>query len=76
MTSLTVSSDALAALVNVSDVVEIRSDSGRLLGYFHPLQSLNVAHGVSPFSEQALRQRQGQRTGKPISEVLADLSRL
>lgn len=76
MTSLTVSSDALAALAGVSDVVEIRSDSGRLLGYFHPLPSQGVANRASPFSEQTLRQRQGQRSGKPLSEVLAHLSTL
>ncbi|HEV3339061.1 MAG TPA: hypothetical protein VG125_01855 [Pirellulales bacterium] len=74
MTSLTLGTDALSELDNVADVVEIRDTSGRVLGYFHPLRSPSTAASRSPFSDETLRQRQQQRTGKPLSDVLADLS--
>jgi len=74
MTSLTLSADALSELDNVADVVEIRNTSGRVLGYFHPLRAPNATANSSPFSDETLRQRQQQRTGKPLSDVLADLS--
>lgn len=73
MTSLTLSSDTLSGLDNAQDIVEIRNSSGRVLGYFHPVGLSGNAAAASPFSDDVLRERQKQRTGKPLADVLADL---
>ena len=58
------------------DLTEIRDESGRVLGYFHPV-SLTDGSGEnahrSPFTIDELRKRQQQRTGKSLAEILAKL---
>jgi len=76
MTILTVDSGTLSQLGNLADLTEIRDESGRVLGYFHPVTATTGSGGNvrrSPFADDELRQRQQQRTGKPLSEVLARL---
>lgn len=76
MTILTVDSGTSFRLNNLADLTEIRDESGRVLGYFHPVGSTTGsganAHR-SPFTVDELRQRQQQRTGKSLAEVLAKL---
>ena len=76
MTSLTLDAGTLSRLQNLADFMEIRDESGRLLGYFHPLASATGLQSnvrSSPFTDDELRERQQQRTGKPLSAVLATL---
>lgn len=77
MTSLTVDAATLGRLQNLANFMEIRDESGRVLGYFHPLapsSGLQPTAHASPFTDDELRERQQQRTGKPLREVLAKLS--
>lgn len=76
MTILTVDSGASFQLNTLADLTEIRDESGRVLGYFHPVGTAADAGANahrSPFTIDELRKRQQQRTGKPLSEVLAKL---
>jgi hypothetical protein len=75
MTILTVDSGTSFQLNNLVDLAEIRDESGRVWGYFHPLSSAPGSANVhrSPFTIDELRERQQQRSGKPLSEVLAKL---
>ncbi|HQU45176.1 MAG TPA: hypothetical protein PK867_20340, partial [Pirellulales bacterium] len=66
MTSLTLDSEAACRFDNLADVAEIRDTAGRVLGYFHPWRSSEATVCSSPFSDEALRERQQQRTGKPL----------
>lgn len=75
MTTLILDAGTLSRLSNLSDVTEIRDESGQVLGYFHPLGKTagNEAVHRSPFTDEELRERQRQRAGRPLSEVLANL---
>jgi hypothetical protein len=77
MTSLTVDAATLSRLQDLAKFMEIRDESGRVLGYFHPLGRFTGSQPTvraSPFTDDELRERQKQRTGKPLTEVLAKLS--
>lgn len=77
MTSLTLDAGTLNRLQNLEEFMEIRDESGRVLGYFHPVESAadtRAATQVSPISDDELRRRQQQRTGKSLAEVLAKLA--
>jgi hypothetical protein len=75
MTSLTLDSSVLSRLNNLDGLTEFRDESGRVLGYFHPLMAARGASAShrSPFTDEELRERQRQRSGKPLSDVLASL---
>jgi hypothetical protein len=77
MIRVTLDSGMLSRLQNLSDFMEIRDERGHVLGYFHPVNSVSepkTTAGKSPLTDDELRRRQRQRTGKPLAEVLADLS--
>jgi hypothetical protein len=75
MTILTLDPGISSRLDNLADLTEIRDQSGRVLGYFHPVRQVTGSNDVrrSPFTVEELRKRQQQRTGKPLSELLAKL---
>lgn len=75
MTSITINSSVLSQLNNLADLTEFRDESGRVLGYFHPLIPASGGTAIyrSPVTDEELRERQKQRTGKPLSEILANL---
>jgi hypothetical protein len=51
--------------------VEVCDESGKTLGYFHPLVRPTETLAVqSPFSLEELERRRQQRTGKPLAEIL------
>jgi hypothetical protein len=77
MTTLTLDAGILSRLQNLTDFMELRDESGRLLGYFHPAAPVGGPQSTarpSPFTDDELRRRRQQRTGKPLSEVLEKLS--
>jgi hypothetical protein len=72
MTCVTFEAGVIARLETLSELVEIRDESGRTIGYFHPVAGRKVS---SPFSREEIEQRRQQRTGRPLAEVLEDLPR-
>jgi len=67
-----------AKLNGIAGAVEVCDESGRTLGYFHP-----VATGIhpsspsveSPFSQEEIERRCEERGGRPLKDILADLNR-
>jgi len=76
MTKLNIDSDLMARLGGLGDVVEFCDESGKTLGYFHPLidPAAAEAKGLEcPFSREELERRRGKRTGRPLKDILKDL---
>jgi hypothetical protein len=75
MTRLTVDAAFLARLDKLDSVVEVCDESGRTIGYFHPVSHSSEAAVRSPYSDEEIQRRQQQRTGRPLSEIMADLEK-
>lgn len=67
-----------AKLDAVPGAVELCDESGRTLGYFHPLPAEAHPSGRrtrSPFSDEDIERRRQEKGGRPLAEILADLNR-
>jgi hypothetical protein len=73
MTRLTVDAATRARLQNLDGFMEVCDESGRVLGYFHPLGGSVTESRPSPFTEEELQKRRQQRTGRPLAEILKRL---
>lgn len=70
--------DLRERLGNLSQRVELFDASGTVVGYVQPLGHRTVsADGPvkSPFSDEEIRQRAQNRSGRSLNEILADLQR-
>ncbi len=77
MTKVSVDSTLRARLHDLDEVLELCDESGQTLGYFHPVvhvSSSQKATDLSPFSEEEIRRRQQDRTGRSLGEILEDLN--
>jgi hypothetical protein len=70
MTQVTLDADTLSKLHYLQQPLELHDEHGFLLGYFQPAES---ARPKSPFSDEEIRERQKQRTGRPLADILRDL---
>ncbi|MBY0229684.1 MAG: hypothetical protein K2W96_10430 [Gemmataceae bacterium] len=61
---------ALADVRGATGVVEVCDGAGRVVGYFHPAREAS-----SPYTREQLEEFRKQRTGRPLSGVLADLEK-
>jgi hypothetical protein len=78
MNEVTVDAALRARLNNLDDLLQVRDESGRILGYFHPVVEPAASDATSirsPFSTEELERRRSQRTGRSLEEILNDLSR-
>jgi hypothetical protein len=76
VTKLTVDTATLAKLHNLDGLFEVCDESGRTLGYFHPLVQPGAhtpSAARSPFTDEEIQQRRQQRTGRPLAEILEKL---
>ena len=76
MTRVVVDAAFRSKLDDLDGLVELCDETGRILGYFHPLVqgSGSAAMKVqSPFTDEQIHQRQQQRAGRPLGEILEDL---
>jgi hypothetical protein len=67
-----------ARLNNLDDLLIIRDESGRVLGYFHPtVEPASFEEGAirSPYSDEEIERLRTQRTGRPLAEILDELNR-
>ena len=75
MTRLTVDAAFLARLDKLDDVLEVCDESGRTVGYLHTIAPTNEGSACSPFSDEEIQRRRQQRTGRQLSDILADLGK-
>ncbi len=73
MTRVTLDASTLAKLHNLAEFAEFCDESGKTLGYFHPLGQTAKAKLQSPLSDEELQRRRQQTTGRPLSEILRSL---
>ncbi len=75
MTKLTVDPELRAKLGDFQDLVEFCDESGRVVGFFHPVPPTSQSRTNSPISDEEIEGARGQRTGRPLRDVLVDLDR-
>lgn len=75
MTKIIVNAEFRAKLAHLKQPVELCDESGRTLGYFRPVPSPEDYDLTCPFSEEEIRERRKQRTGRPLPDILADLEK-
>jgi hypothetical protein len=77
MTKIIVSGEIQAKLSSLKETAIVCDESGRDLGYFHPIVSSDEYDLTCPFSDEEIRERLSkQRTGRPLRDILADLEKL
>lgn len=78
MTKVVVDAAFGARITGLAGAVELCDESGRTLGYFHP-----VVPGIesrshrteSPFPQEEIERRRQEQGGRPLKDILADLNR-
>jgi hypothetical protein len=75
MTKLTVDSELRAKLGGFQDLVEFCDETGRVVGFFHPVAPTSQGRTSSPISDEEIEAARQQRTGRPLADILADLDR-
>lgn len=76
MNIIVVDHETKAKLGGASADVEVRDDSGRLLGYFFPADSRSLYDQIEiPISDEELDRISKEGGGRPLREILADLER-
>jgi hypothetical protein len=77
MTRITIDADTVLKLSNVREMVELRDEAGKIVGHFLPGPPRDVkGQIVVPFSEEELERRSQERGGRPLKDILSDLSKL
>jgi len=67
-----------AKLGGLTDAVELCDESGRTIGYFHPavaLSGLEASSIESPIPIEEIERRRAEGGGRPLKDILEDLSR-
>ncbi len=75
MTRFTVDSELRAKLGGLQNLVEFCDESGRIVGFFHPVALAGQNRTASPISDEEIEVARLQRTGRPLPDILADLNR-
>jgi hypothetical protein len=78
MNQIIINAELRARLSNLDRPMELCDESGRTLGYFHPVvvSSDSERRAIqSPFTREEIEQRSAERTGRSLAEILDDLSR-
>jgi hypothetical protein len=77
MTQITIDAPTSAKLKDAREMVELRDESGRIVGHFLPGPPRD-ANGniIVPFSEVELERRSQERSGRPLKDILNDLAKL
>jgi hypothetical protein len=78
MTKVTIDPELRAKLGDLRELVEFRDESGRVVGFFHPVARISDTGDrqvASPISDEEIEACRQQRTGRPLAEIIADLDR-
>jgi hypothetical protein len=76
MTRVTIDSAVLAKFQGLGGPVELCDEAGRIIGHFYPGPPRD-AEGkiIVPFSDEEMALRRQERTGRPLQDILSDLSK-
>lgn len=79
MTKVVLEIGFLSKLAGIHETAVLCDDSGRVVGYFEPLEP-PTGEGEdgtkSPFSDEEIERFRQQRSGRPIQEIVAALEKL
>jgi hypothetical protein len=77
MTRITLNATTAAQLKDLQEMVELRDESGNVVGHFLPGPPRDV-HGkiIVPHSEEELDRRSREHGGRSLHEILIDLEKL
>jgi hypothetical protein len=72
MTKVFVDAATRERLHDLDGLLEVCDESGRTLGYFHPVANQQTAavETRSPFTKEEIERRRAQRTGRSLGEIL------
>lgn len=74
MTQIILDTTASVHFQNQKQPVELRDQTGRLLGHFIPVLKKAISPAMEPrISEEELDRREQQGGGRPLRDILADL---
>jgi hypothetical protein len=73
MIPVTLDAGTVAKFENLQDLLELRDEDGRVIGYFHPVLGAQVARPQSPFDDAEIQRRRQQRAGRRLTDVLERL---
>jgi hypothetical protein len=76
MTQVTLDAATTAKLQGAGEPVELRDDTGRILGHFHPVPRDAQGRLWCPLSDEEIEERSRQEGGRSWDEIRADLSKL
>jgi hypothetical protein len=75
MTTITIPKDLQLRLQGLKDRAELRSEDGRLIGFFNPKPTVEELMASCPHTEEELRERarNAKDTGRTTEDVLREL---
>jgi hypothetical protein len=77
MTEVTLDKATLTKLRNLQENLEVRDETGRILGYFVPAEDKATYDGVdAQVSDQELDRREAEEAGRPLPDIMRDLKEL
>jgi len=79
MTKVVLDTGVLSRLAGIRETALLCDESGRVIGYFEPLEpprGKGEDGTESPFSEEEIERFRQQRSGRSIQQVLAALEKL
>lgn len=77
MTQITIDAATWAKLVAVREVVQLCDEKGRMVGVFHPGPPRDAnGNAIIPISDAEIEEASKQPGGRPLKEILSDLSKL
>lgn len=72
MQTITLDSQFSAKLMTPNQPVELRDETGRVLGHFMPLDR-PLGEGVCPHTDEEIEQLRSQPGGRPLAEIWKSL---
>jgi hypothetical protein len=77
MTRVTIDAATWAKLLAVREVVQLCDEKGRMVGIFHPGPPRDAnGNVIIPLSEAEIEEASRQTGGRPLKDILNDLSKL
>jgi hypothetical protein len=77
MTKVTIDATTVSKLKEFREMVELRDEAGRVVGHFLPGPPRDEnGNIIVPFSDEELDRRSQERGGRPLKDILSDLSKL